>query len=393
MRGKELQDNLLRPALVFLFFSCIVFSVPAQTNTLDWARSQTHFHGETSCSSSGCHGGAGEKRDQCLRWSKFDVHTRSYATLTLARSARIADVLKLGDPVQSERCTVCHAPFQSIATNAPLRQLLDPVAGVSCESCHGAAESWLLSHTRSDFTHQDRINSGMRDLSNLYVRANTCVACHQNVDADILQAGHPELIFELDGQTVAEPKHWHEKSDWSGPQTWFIGQMVALREMSWQLSREEKPSENALDLWSGLLWLMRTVSPVGSVLAAVPPSEPVPGAAGFERVQAWSDQAAQGESSASWNKETTRKCLNLLAATAADFRDTKVSRSIQARRAERLVLALDRLVVGLNDDALTKRLNAPLNKLFKDAQSLPDFNPQTFAADLEMFDKALTGAP
>src|SRR6185437_13041129 len=106
------------------------------------------------------------------------------------------------------------------------------------ESCHGRAENWIRSHTRTDFTHMDRVHAGMRDLQNIYVRANSCVACHQNVDADLLQAGHPELIFELDGQLVSQPRHWREKSGWSGPQTWLVGQAVALREMSWYVARQ-----------------------------------------------------------------------------------------------------------------------------------------------------------
>jgi cytochrome c peroxidase len=80
--------------------------------------------------------------------------------------------------------------------------------GVSCESCHGPAENWLRSHTRHDYTRADRTASGMRDLQNLYVRANTCVACHQSFPNRCSRPGIPELIFELDGQSVAEPKHW-----------------------------------------------------------------------------------------------------------------------------------------------------------------------------------------
>ncbi|MDB6022533.1 MAG: hypothetical protein JWQ04_2390 [Pedosphaera sp.] len=346
------------------------------------------FRGESSCSSSGCHGGAGEKHNQCLRWSKFDVHTRSYATLTLARSARLADILKLGDPVQSARCTVCHAPFQSLATNAVLRKALDPAAGVSCENCHGPAEKWLLSHTRTDFTHQDRVNAGLRDLSNPYVRANSCVACHQNVDADVLQAGHPELIFELDGQTVSEPKHWREGEKWSGAQTWFVGQAVAFREMSWQLKRENSPPENAARRWSALSWLLQIARQAAPGLPAV-----IPGMDRYARAQDWGDELARDAGLSSWPADATRKCLDLLAATAADFRDAATPGDIQARRAERLVLALDRLVAGLNDDATAKRLDAPLGKLFKDAQSLPDFDPKKFADDLEMFQKALNATP
>jgi len=92
----------------------------------------------------------------------------------------------------------------------------------------------------------------MRDLKNLYVRANTCVACHQTVATPLLKAGHPELIFELDGQCVSQPRHWREKTNWNGAQAWLIGQAVALREMSWQLSREAEPDQKLMVRWSAL---------------------------------------------------------------------------------------------------------------------------------------------
>lgn len=358
------------------------------------ARARASFRGESSCSSSGCHGGAGEKHDQCLRYNKFDIHTRSYATLTLARSARIADVLKLGDPVQSARCTVCHAPFQTIATNDTLRHALDPVSGVSCENCHGGAENWLLSHTRKDFTHQDRVNLGMRDLNNLYVRANTCVACHQNVDNDILAAGHPELIFEMDGQCVSEPKHWAEEKSWSGPKSWFVGQAVALRETSWQLGNEKSASTNQVTRQLALQWLLETIQPaVPNVKFSMQLGIDNPNERLDVRGRLWGRDIALAAATNQWSDATTRKCIDTLAATSAQFRDASKNQPLQARRAERLVLALDRLISGVNDDALAKRVDAPLAKLFKDAQSLPDFNPTQFADDLEAFQKSLTSTP
>ena len=103
---------------------------------------------------------AARKHDQCIRFNKLDVHTRSAATLNLARSARIADTLKIADPVQSERCTVCHEPFQAQSTTPAIAKALNPAAGLNCENCHGPAQNWLLSHTRPDFTHQDRVHAG-----------------------------------------------------------------------------------------------------------------------------------------------------------------------------------------------------------------------------------------
>jgi hypothetical protein len=339
------------------------------------------FLGQGACSTSGCHGGGGEKHDQCIRFNKLDIHTRSAATLNLARSARIADNLKITDPVHSDRCTVCHEPFQAQSTTPAIAKVLNPAAGLNCENCHGPAQNWLLSHTRPDFTHQDRVHAGMRDLQSLYTRANTCVACHQNVDADILKAGHPELIFELDGQSVSEPKHWREKPDWSGPQTWLVGQAVALREMSWQLTHENPPAPTAHDRWDAIFWLVETAANNGPIVTKTPAHDET-------SAQSWSDELAQKISSTPWTAESTRDCLNRLAGTAAEFRAASPTRAVQARRAERLVLALDRLVAGLNDNAAAKRLDAPLAQLFKDAQSLPDFNPEQFAGHLETFQKA-----
>ncbi len=374
--------------------------VCAQTNASDAQLLSGPFSGQSSCSSSGCHGGAGEKRGTVISFNKLDYHTRSAATLTLARSAVIASVLKISDPSASARCTVCHAPFQAIATNTALVKALDPASGVGCENCHAPGEKWLLTHTRDDLTHADRVHAGMRDLENLYVRANTCVACHQNVSADLLQAGHPELIFELDGQSVTEPKHWREKPDWSGPKSWLVGQAVALRESAWQLTQEKSPTENAINRAEALLWLVKAACKKNITLfgyiafersAAVTVSFERAGSA--ERIQEGSDEFARAVAGVPWSAEATRNCLDVLAGTASDFRDTSLSRAAQARRAERLVLALDRLVAGLCDDAIAKRLDAPLNQLFKDAQSLPDFDPQQFAAHLEEFQKALASTP
>jgi len=366
--------------------------VCAQTNSADATPPIGPFLGQSSCSSSGCHGGAGEKRGTLIRFNKLDYHTRSAATLNLARSKVIANVLNIDDPPTSKTCTVCHEPFQPLATDAALVKALDPANGVSCENCHGPGEKWLLTHTRDDLTHADRVHAGMRDLQNLYVRANSCVACHQNVSADLLQAGHPELIFELDGQSVTEPKHWREQPNWSGPQTWLVGQAVALRESAWQLTQEKSPTEKALNRASALLWLVQTASKINDVFPAASGLPTGLTADSADGAQKWSDEFARAAAAAPWPADATRKCLDLLAGTASNFRETSIPQAAQARRAERLVLALDRLVAGLNDDAACKRLNSPLNQLFHDAQSLPDFDPQKFAAHLDEFQTALAAS-
>ena len=340
--------------------------------------------GANSCASSSCHGGGGAKQNQNLVWSLKDIHSqRPPATLTTARSKQIADALEIKDPTADARCTTCHAPLNSVPEN--LRGENFKVSeGVSCESCHGPAENWLRAHTRPDWSSADRTAAGMRDLQNLYVRANTCVACHQNVDADILKAGHPELIFELDGQSVAEPKHWSAEKNGNGAQAWLVGQAVALREMSWQLANAKSPTENEINRWTGLVWLIH-FNQDKNIGLPVLESDWSASSENFNRIQVWSDELSKSAASLEWTPEITRKLLiQLSQATQKSFSGNDI-----ARRAERLVLALDRLVAALPELKTNAPLQAALNQLFQLAQSIPDFDAKAFAAGLQQFSAAL----
>ena len=364
------------------------------------ADSPAKFLGAQSCASSGCHGGGGVKQNQFLTWSLKDFHSqRPTATLTTARSKQIAEALAIKDPTADARCTSCHAPLHDVAEN--LRAENFKVSeGVSCESCHGPAEKWLLSHTRHDYTRADRTAAGMRDLQNLYVRANTCVACHQNVDNKILAAGHPELRFELDGQSVAEPKHWSAEKNGNGAQAWLVGQAVALREMSWQLAQKKSPEENQRLRSGSLVWLLEKIRTADSNLSAIAPPAfaPVSSSAKlnsselqeiFGGVQSRSDQFTRDVMTINWTDEMSRKFLSVLAGSSDSFRDVNLPQPLLARRAERLVLALDRLVAALPELKTNEPVQTSLNQLFKLSQSIPDFNPQQFAAALEKFAAAL----
>ena len=339
------------------------------------------FVGAPGCASAMCHGGGGDLRHQTTIWQKQDIHSRTYNTLVNARSAQIVAALKIPDATTSTRCTSCHAPFHEVPRDLVLNPI-DFKTGVACESCHGPAERWLRPHTRTDFSHADRVTAGLRDLRNLYVRANTCVACHQTVDSDIAAAGHPELLFELDGQAVAQPRHWREKGDWHGPRAWFVGQAVALREMSWQLAREKAPDEILRDRWAALLWLLQTGEAAGVTSKALAGIGTEAAPANFTRAQESADKLARDLADAKWSAEATSKLLRQFANTAAAFNDSKLKPAAHARRAERLVLALDRLLTGSDPVALLKA-EPHLTRLFQLAQSLPDFDPAAFAKALE----------
>jgi len=343
------------------------------------------FVGVAGCKSSSCHGGAGEKRNQYLTWLQKDFHARSYAILTNARSARIAETLGLPVAQESNRCTVCHSPFQSVAATR-LAPTAHPDEGVSCESCHGAAESWLHGHTRKDWNYAMRVTAGMRDLKSFYVRANTCVACHQNLDSDIVKAGHPELTFELDGQSVAEPKHWRDDDPSSGLRAWLGGQAVALREMSWALSKNEAPDAEATAKWKGLAWLLAKATAQQTDLPRIDQPTGATSPAVFSSAQEQADLLARRAAESRLSNDFAQQLLRELAATDSEFVISKeTSHDLLFRRAQRLVLALGRLSNAVSSEPPGTAKNPALTQLFDDVRSRADFQALRFVEHLRSF--------
>jgi hypothetical protein len=333
------------------------------------------FIGAVGCRSSSCHGGAGEKRSQYITWSQQDFHTRAFAILLDARSVRIAESVGISEPQTSARCTVCHSPFQSV-TQTRLASTAHTDEGVSCESCHGAAESWLRGHTRSDWTYAMRVSAGMRDLKSLYVRANTCVACHQNIGNDLLQAGHPTLVFELDSQSVNEPKHWRDEDPGIGPRSWLIGQAVALREAAWHSRTDTDPSSDALEAAMALGWLLAKITLAEPSLPKI--LEPA-----SSDLQPLPDQADNlARHSANWNP-TTDSMMSILRAlleSDSEFVASKErTKEALLYRAERITLALDRLCFALN---LQPKVAKELDALREDVRRRYDFDAVAFVQHL-----------
>lgn len=346
------------------------------------------FVGTPACASSSCHGGAGPQRNQVGRWESLDVHRRAASTLQVARSEQIARGLGLTNSLgqstaaQSPRCTVCHAP-NALVPAAARRVELDATEGVACETCHAPAEPWLRSHTRpgpprDDFTRADKVAAGMRDLRDLRVRANVCVACHENVPRELLAAGHPELLFELDGQTRQEPRHWVERAGppagYQGAQAWLVGQAVAWREVAWQSKDPAETSERLVAREAGLAWLVRRAAQSVGVTDGTP------------------DAVARAVATRVWTTADTATVLRVLAGSSEDFRTPATPVAVQARRAERLVLALDRLLAA-SPAATAQAADEALSSLFQLAQWLPDFAPARFAAALEVLSGKLPVSP
>ena len=344
------------------------------------------FIGAVGCKSSSCHGGAGEKRSQYITWSRQDFHTRAFAILLDARSARIAETVGIGEAQSNARCTVCHSPFQSVGPTR-LASTAHADEGVSCESCHGAAGSWLRGHTRTDWNYAMRVSAGMRDLRSLYVRANTCVACHQNVDNDLLKAGHPTLVFELDSQSINEPKHWRDDDPWIGPRAWLTGQAVALREAAWRSRTDSDPAADMQKTSIALAWLLAKATTVESALPKI--SEPA--SSDLEPVQKQADDLARR--APSWNPkiDSIMSILRALVATDSEFVVTKET-SVQTLwyRARRVVLALDSLSAAFKQNrGMPLKIDSELNLLREDVRLHENFAAGRFAEHLRAFRGAL----
>jgi hypothetical protein len=194
------------------------------------------YVGAGGCQSSNCHGGASalpESQSRILgnefkTWSVEDKHAVAYQKLTEPRARRMAEILKIRDAATDQRCTVCHV------VGSPEKSLSD---GVACEACHGSAGDWLGSHIQAN-SHAESVKRGMTDTQNLEIRAGMCLSCHLGagdrvVDHELIAAGHPDLAFELDTFTFAQPSHHRVAKPSAGNtlprvRAWAVGQTTAL---------------------------------------------------------------------------------------------------------------------------------------------------------------------
>jgi hypothetical protein len=230
----------------------------------------------------------------------------------------------------------------------------------------------------------------MRDLRNLYVRANACVACHQNIAPELLHAGHPDLFFELDGESVAEPKHWQDNEPWSGLRQWLAGQAVALREMSWALTGDPKNDEWSKARWNGLAWICASATSLANMTSPItaPPNDP--SRTDFVNAQTESDTLARRAPALNWTDGSARALLVALASVDSQFTGNSATNPVLGQRAKRLVMALDRLTNALNQNGSSSlKFAEQLNPLFEDVRSLDAFDPASFAAHLRSFHAAL----
>lgn len=237
------------------------------------AAAESRYVGPGSCSATACHGSVQARREtkvlqnEYSTWVLQDKHARAWNVLNNPVSQRIAKILgekSLGaaDAAHAPKCLACHALYAAESEKA---RAFDVNDGVSCESCHGPSSQWLGPHTARDWPHEKSVAMGMYDTKNLRLRTEKCLTCHlgtaeKYVDHEMIAAGHPDLVFELDSFQAVEPVHWVEKlpghpdqqdkDPLLGVREWSVGQAVQLRDSMNRLSRRAQGTEGK----KGLVW-------------------------------------------------------------------------------------------------------------------------------------------
>lgn len=206
-----------RQRVLFALFTALLIAPAAQA-------SHSKYIGSQSCNSTSCHG-RGEPREfaaglagASLRefqlYVRHDPHATAAQTLVSPEFQAILGRLSdkgtgLTRAVVYQQCAQCHDPEGMAFANVENADFAAPeighnVAGrgISCESCHGGAKGWLTTHFQRDVSRSSLVKAGMRDTKELAVRAALCASCHvggagQDVNHDLLAAGHPPLRFEL----------------------------------------------------------------------------------------------------------------------------------------------------------------------------------------------------
>jgi hypothetical protein len=218
------------------------------------------YYGASTCANASCHGAQKiEKGDRPVNeyttWKNKDRHAKAYDSLFNADSEEWVDEyndaaeeynesikgtkktprkpMDFGKIAEDIRCINCH----STNVKAELRgQKYTMDDGVSCDGCHGPAEGWFKPHTKKH-DYNDMIKRGMWDTRNIWRRADVCVSCHLQIDPALVDAGHPDLSFEIYAHTRREPPHWFERQSWDGIRAWSVGQAVSIRESLTKIQR------------------------------------------------------------------------------------------------------------------------------------------------------------
>ena len=226
-------------------------------------------------------------------WARRDPHSSAYVSLWNERSKQIVAALAtirsknpaaVRSPISdqhayqkilNERCVSCHSTASVVMPSLPGKEQ-NPLdaglllsGGVSCLSCHSnnngdsiRQQAWVSAHTLEGWSTKNTVEKaamGLQDLSLHSARVQTCLKCHlgapgQEVNHDLIAAGHPRLVFEYSSHLARLPKHWQENTlpDFH-KDCWSIGQIEAAMSSLKQLSRRSQAAVSRFDSSDGHL--------------------------------------------------------------------------------------------------------------------------------------------
>ena len=167
---------------------------------------------------------------------------------------------------------------------------------------------------------------------------------------------------------------------------WLVGQAAALREISWALSKNETLDAGEIVRWKGLAWLLAKVTAQQTSLPVIDQPSATSSPAVFSSAQQQSDLLARRAAESQLSDDFAQQLLRALATTDSEFVISKeTSHDLLFRRAQRLVLALDRLSSAVSSDAPGAAKNPALIQLFEDVQSHGNFQVPRFVEHLRNF--------
>ena len=187
------------------------------------------FGGAGSCNKEKCHGHATKKRaNEYTTWIKAEIHSAGYSVLYEKEAKEIAKKYGIkGKAGEDQRCAVCHSIYLEKKPDLKGAKF-DVNEGVTCEACHGPSSGYLEPHAKPyepkgaegkvldqarAARHKESVGLGMWDAKNPKIRIETCVFCHYQISGKMLDAGHPDLNFEMTYFQKTMPVHWEETPD------------------------------------------------------------------------------------------------------------------------------------------------------------------------------------
>jgi hypothetical protein len=372
------------------------------------------YTGAASCGASNCHGSTKPKADypklnENVVWFQKDKHAKAYATLTNEKlksgvsPSKIATNLKIAKAETSSKCLVCHAVDVKPELRGPK---FDISEGVHCDGCHGPAEKWLEPHAEKGWTHEQSVKVGMYDTKNFLLRAEKCVSCHLHIEAEMVAAGHPDLLaFELDTFSATMPPHWRDKGTWAPTRAWATGQVISLREAAKQLGDRASGNASAALLNDALgkvqghgavvAVLMGVVAPdaqksvqadVAALTDAVGKGDKAKVTASAKNLEGTMNAQAPKVAAREFDEASTRKLMADLVASGDAIGGAGV------RGAEQGAMALDRLYSAYSKSpgkSAAKPAGEALDRMFGLIEDPKKYDAKKYATEVKAFGDAI----